>query len=338
MFIVSSYSMAVIFCFITMLCWGSWANTQKIAAKNWRFELFYWDYVIGILLFSLLFGFTFGNIGTIGMKFIESISQASTSSIINPIIGGIIFNLSNILLVAAIAIAGMAIAFPVGVGLCMVLGVLINYIATPMGDPLLLFIGVGIVVVAIILDALAYKKLTLSEMKTPTKGLVLSILAGFLMAWFFRFVASAIAVDPTNTAAGLSEAGKLTPYAAFFFFVIGIVISNFLFNTYLMRKPIEGTPVNFKQYFEGNFRSHLSGIIGGMAWALGTSLSLLAAGKAGYAISFGLGQGATMIGAFWGVFIWKEFKGASKQTNWLLALMFVLFITGLALIILAGRN
>ena len=338
MFIVSSYSMAVIFCFITMLCWGSWANTQKIAAKNWRFELFYWDYVIGILLFSLLFGFTFGNIGTIGMKFIESISQASTSSIINPIIGGIIFNLSNILLVAAIAIAGMAIAFPVGVGLCMVLGVLINYIATPMGDPLLLFIGVGIVVVAIILDALAYKKLTLSEKKTPTKGLVLSILAGFLMAWFFRFVASAIAVDPANTAAGLSEAGKLTPYAAFFFFVIGIVISNFLFNTYLMRKPIEGTPVNFKQYFEGNFRSHLSGIIGGMAWALGTSLSLLAAGKAGYAISFGLGQGATMIGAFWGVFIWKEFKGASKQTNWLLALMFVLFITGLALIILAGRN
>jgi glucose uptake protein len=185
----------------------------------------------------------------------------------------------------------------------MVLGVLINYMAAPKGDPMLLFIGVGIVVVAIILDALAYKKLAISEKKTSTKGIILSVAAGFLMAWFFRFVASAIAVDPANTAAGLSEAGKLTPYAAFFFFVIGIVVSNFLFNTYLMKKPIEGTAVNFTQYFQGNFRSHLSGIIGGMIWALGTSLSLLAANKAGYAISFGLGQGATMIGAFWGVFI-----------------------------------
>jgi len=338
MFIVSSYTLAVILCFVTMLCWGSWANTQKIAAKSWRFELFYWDYVLGILLFSLLFGFTFGSTGDKGMSFVESISQASTSSIINPIIGGIIFNLSNILLVAAISIAGMAIAFPVGVGLAMVLGVLINYIATPLGNPYYLFIGVGIVVIAIILDALAYKKLVQSAKKTPTKGIVLSVVAGFLMAWFFRFVASAIASDPENTAAGLSEAGKLTPYAAFFFFVIGIVLSNFLFNTYLMKKPIEGSPVNFNQYFQGNFRSHLSGIIGGMVWALGTSLSLLAANKAGYAISFGLGQGATMIGAFWGVFIWKEFKGASKTVNTLLVFMFLLFTAGLAMIIMAGNN
>jgi glucose uptake protein len=333
MFIVNSYTLAVILCFITMLCWGSWANTQKIAAKSWRFELFYWDYVIGILLFSLLFGFTFGSIGPRGMGFIQSISQASASNIINPIIGGIIFNLSNILLVAAIAVAGMAIAFPVGVGLCMVLGVLINYIATPKGDPVLLFIGVGIVTVAIILDALAYKKLSLTEKKTPAKGIILSILAGVLMAWFFRFVASSIAVDLDNP-----EPGKLTPYAAFFFFMIGILVSNFLFNTYLMKKPVEDLPVSFRQYFQGSFRSHLSGIIGGLIWALGTSLSLLAANKAGYAISFGLGQGATMIGALWGVFIWKEFKGAGKGVRGMLGLMFLLFTTGLILIILAGNK
>jgi glucose uptake protein len=333
MFIVSSYTLAVVLCLITMLCWGSWANTQKIAAKSWRFELFYWDYVIGILLFSLLIGFTAGSSGDKGMGFMASIRQADVSSIINPIIGGIIFNLSNILLVAAISIAGLAIAFPVGVGLCMVLGVLINYIATPKGDPVLLFIGVAIVVAAIVLDAVAYRKLKSGDAKTPMKGIVISILAGFLMAWFFRFVAKGIAND-----LAFPEPGKLTPYAAFFFFVIGIVISNFVFNTYLMKKPIEGTPVNFKQYFEGNFRSHLSGIIGGMIWALGTAFSLIAAGKAGYAISFGLGQGATMVGALWGVFIWKEFKGASKTVNLLLALMFVLFTAGLALIIVAGNS
>ncbi|TSA37724.1 MAG: multidrug DMT transporter permease [Porphyromonadaceae bacterium] len=338
MFIVSSYTMAVVFCFITMLCWGSWANTQKIAAKSWRFELFYWDYVLGMLLFSLLFGLTFGSSGAKGMSFAASISQASVSSIVNPIIGGVIFNLSNILLVAAISIAGLAIAFPVGVGLCMVLGVIINYIATPKGNPVFLFIGMGIVLVAIIIDAIAYKKLAIIKKKTPTQGIALSVVAGFLMAWFFRFIASAIASDPENTGAGMAEAGKLTPYAAFFFFSIGVLVSNFLFNTYLMKKPIEGAPVSFKQYFNGNFRSHLSGIIGGMVWALGTCLSLLAANKAGYAISFGLGQCATMIGALWGVFIWKEFKGANKSVNWLLAMMFLLFTAGLALIIIAGNN
>jgi glucose uptake protein len=338
MFIVGSYTLAVALCFITMLCWGSWANTQKIAAKSWRFELFYWDYVLGILLFSLLSGFTLGSIGNKGMSFVESISQASTSSIINPIIGGIIFNLSNILIVAAISIAGMAIAFPVGVGLCMVLGVLINYIAAPKGDPFLLFLGVAIVVIAIILDAIAYKKLTVSVNKTPTRGIVLSLLGGFLMAWFFRFVASAIAVDPEQTGIGMAEAGKLTPYAAFFFFVIGIVISNFLFNTYLMKKPIDGDPVTFRQYFRGNLLSHIAGIVGGIIWALGTSLSLLAAGKAGYAISFGLGQGATMVGALWGVFIWKEFKGSGRSVNQMLFFMFLLFIAGLILIITSGVN
>jgi glucose uptake protein len=338
MFIVSSYTLAVVFCFITMLCWGSWANTQKIAAKSWRFELFYWDYVLGMLLFSLLFGFTFGSFGEKGMGFIENISQASFSSIINPMIGGVIFNLSNILLVAAISIAGLAIAFPVGVGLCMVLGVIINYIATPQGNPLFLFIGVGVVLVAIILDAIAYKKLAVIVKKTSTKGMVLSLLAGFLMAWFFRFIASAIATDPESIGSGLAEAGKLTPYAAFLFFAVGVLVSNFLFNTYLMKKPVEGEPVSFRQYFRGNFKSHLSGIVGGMLWALGTSLSLLAAAKAGYAISFGLGQCATMIGALWGVFIWKEFKGANRSVNQLLVLMFLFFAVGLGLIILAGNS
>jgi glucose uptake protein len=331
MYIVDSYSTAVILTIVTMLCWGSWANSQKIASKNWRFELFYWDYVIGLILFSVLLGFTLGNSGEKGMGFIESIKQADMARILSPVLGGIIFNLSNILLVAAIAIAGMSIAFPLGVGMAMVLGVLINYIATPKGNAVLLFTGVIIVTIAIVIDALAYRRQATSEKKTPAKGIVLSILGGFLMAWFFRFVASSISLNLENP-----EPGMLTPYSAFFFFVIGIFISNFVFNTYLMKRPIEGEPVTFNQYFSGDFKSHLSGIIGGIVWAIGTSLSFIAGDKAGYAISYGLGQGATMIGAFWGVFIWKEFKNASKGTNRMLALMFLLFITGLGIIIYAG--
>lgn len=332
MYIVETYTTAVILTFVTMLCWGSWANTQKLA-KGYRFELFYWDYVIGILLFSVILGFTLGSNGPAGAGFVENIAQADRAGILSAMLGGVIFNLSNILLVAAIAIAGMAIAFPVGVGLCMVLGVVINYVATPQGDAFTLFLGVGLVSLAIVFDALAYRKLAASKQTTPVKGIVLSVLAGFLMAWFFRFVASSIA---TNLE--VPEPGKLTPYSAFFFFVIGIVVSNFVFNTYLMKKPVEGAPVTFKQYFGAGAKSHLSGIIGGMIWAVGTSLSLIAAGKAGYAISFGLGQGATLIGALWGVFIWKEFRNAPKGTNLYLILMFLLFIAGLGMIIYAGTR
>jgi glucose uptake protein len=330
MYIVETYTTAVVLTFITMLCWGSWANTQKIAG-GYRFELFYWDYVIGILLFSLILGFTLGSNGSQGMSFMESITGASGKSILNAAIGGVIFNLSNILLVAAIAIAGMSIAFPVGVGLCMVLGVIINYIATPKGNANILFTGVALVTLAIIFDAFAYRKLLTNRSKTPAKGIILSVLAGFLMAWFFRFVASSIASDPVNP-----EPGMLTPYSAFFFFVLGIVASNFVFNTILMKKPIEGAPVTFGQYFNAGAKGHIAGVLGGMIWAVGTSLSLIAAGKAGYAISFGLGQGAILIGALWGVFIWKEFKAAPKGTNLLLALMFLFFVAGLALIIVAG--
>lgn len=331
MYIVESYSVAVILTVITMLCWGSWANTQKLAAKTWRFELFYWDYVLGILLFSLILGFSLGSTGNIGMGFVENLKQAQWSSISGALAGGVIFNLANILIVAAIAIAGMSVAFPVGIGIALVLGVIINYFAAPQGNALQLFSGVSLVTIAIILDALAYRKKAAQSKKVPTKGIVLSVVGGVLMALFYRFVASSMATNQENP-----EAGMLTPYMAVFVFAIGILISNFLFNTILMKKPFEGTPVTYSQYFKGSFKEHLTGILGGMIWCIGMSLSIIAAGKAGFAISYGLGQGATLIAALWGVFIWKEFKNAPKGVNTLLTMMFLLFVGGLGLIILAG--
>ena len=174
MFITESYSLAVILCVVTMLCWGSWGNTQKLAGKTWRFELFYWDYVIGILLFSLLLGFTLGSFGENGRSFLTDISQAEPKNILNSFLGGVIFNASNILLVAAMAIAGMAVAFPVGVGIALALGVIINYLFTPYGNPIPLFIGLALIVAAIILDSFAYKKHSISMQKVSSKGIILS--------------------------------------------------------------------------------------------------------------------------------------------------------------------
>jgi glucose uptake protein len=331
MFIPQSYSLAIILCIVTMLCWGSWGNTQKLAGKTWRFELFYWDYVIGILLFSIFLGFTLGSNGEQGRGFIEDIRQADGKNILNAMLGGIIFNASNILLVAAMVIAGMAVAFPVGVGIALALGVIINYVFVPHGNAAWLFGGVALIVAAIIIDAVAYKKHSSSLQKVSGKGILLSVSAGVLMALFYRFVASSMV-----TSFELPEAGKLTPYSAIFFFSIGVLISNLLFNSLIMKKPFEGGPVSFKDYAKGSFSVHLIGILGGIIWNIGMAMSIIASGKAGFAISYGLGQGATLIAALWGVFIWKEFKGASKSVNNLILLMFLAYLAGLALLIIAG--
>ncbi len=331
MYIVPSYTLAIVFTVITMLCWGSWANTQKLAGKTWRFELFYWDYVIGILILSLISALLLGSFGENGRSFFADLQQAEWDNLSNAFLGGVVFNLANILLVAAIAVAGMSVAFPVGIGIALVLGVLINYFATPYGNVVILFSGIGLITIAIILDAAAYKKLTKTIRKVSTKGILLSICAGVLMALFYRFVASSMSSDFINPVSG-----ELTPYTAVFIFAIGIFISNFIFNTIFMKKPVEGEPVTYKQYFNGGLKVHSTGFLGGIIWCIGMSLNIIAAGKAGYAISYGLGQGATLIAALWGVFIWKEFSDAPKGTNMLLALMFVCFVIGLGLVVYAG--
>ncbi len=330
MYIVSSYFIAVALCVVTMLCWGSWANTQKLAQKSWRYELFYWDYVIGILLMSLIFSFTMGSTGELGRSFLTDLRQAEMSNIGSALLGGIIFNGANILVAAAISIAGMSVAFPVGIGIALVLGVLVNYIAKPQGNALWLFLGVALVTLAIVFDAVAYRKKASQSQKVPTKGIVLSIVGGVLMALFYRFVASSMVTNFEQP-----EPGLLTPYTAVFIFSIGILLSNFIFNTLLMKKPFEGVPVTYSQYFGGSLREHFTGVLGGIIWCIGMTFSIIAAGKAGFAISYGLGQGATLVAALWGVFIWKEFKGSKGTTN-LLVTMFILFFLGIGMLIYAG--
>jgi len=331
MVVVESYLVAIVMCFVTMLCWGSWANTQKLASKEWRFQLFYWDYTIGVLILALILAFTMGSTGEEGRSFLTDLGQAEGSAIWSAILGGVIFNLANILLVAAIDIAGMAVAFPVGIGLALVIGVATNYLAVPVGDPILLFLGVAFVAVAIIVDAIVYKKLPSEGKKDTTKGLILSIVCGIAMGFFYRFVAASMS---TNFAQ--PEAGLMTPYTAVVVFSVGLFISNFLWNTIVMYKPFAGEPVSYKDYFsKGNPKLHLVGMLGGIIWSVGMSFSIIASGAAGFAISYGLGQGATMVAAFWGVFIWKEFKDAPEGTNKLITFMFACFIIGLGLIIAA---
>ena len=321
MFIVDSYALAVVFCFVTMLCWGSWGNTQKMAAKTWRYELFYWDYVIGMFLFALILSLTMGSFGSEGRPFLQDLGQASGANIASALLGGVIFNASNILLSASTAL---------------VLGVIINYAGAPKGDPVILFVGVALIVAAIVCNGIASGRMQKGAggNSNSRKGIVLAMVAGVLMSFFYRFVAAAMDLDHFEN----PTAGMLTPYSALFILSAGVLLSNFVFNTYVMKRPFVGAPVSYREYFTGSGTTHLVGMLGGAVWCLGTAFSYIAAGKAGAAISYALGQGAPMIAAVWGVFIWKEFKGADRSVNTLLGVMFLFFIAGLGLIILSGGN
>lgn len=322
-------------CIVTMICWGSWANTQKlVSGKEWPFQLFYWDFTIGVFLIAILLAFTMGSFGDVGRSFLSDLGQSTKSALFQAFLGGVIFNASNLLLVIAIEIVGMAVAFPIGVGLALVIGVIITYAQNPIGNPVILFLGVLLVVSAIILSALSYKRLQTRKSKNINliKGLVVSMFAGVLMGSFFGFIMASIG---TANFAHLLP-GKLSPYTAIVISSLGILISNFVWNSINMYKPITGSPCKYSEYIsKGTFLIHLVGVFGGVIWGIGTSFNIIASGVAGPSISYGLGQGATLVAGIWGVFIWKEFKGSSRSTNSLLFMMFLCYVIGLFLVVIS---
>lgn len=204
MYIINDYSVAVAFCIVTMLCWGSWANTSKISTKNWPFPMFYWDYSLGLILAAILFGLTMGSTGSGGRNFLADIQQANLSSVFSAAVGGVVFNFSNLLIVAAITVAGLSVAFPIGVGLALVIGVVVNYIKQPQGNPLLLFSGVLLIVAAIVVNAFASSKVTESRSSSRSKGILLSVFAGIIMGFFYRFVADSMTLNFTTPSRGNS--------------------------------------------------------------------------------------------------------------------------------------
>jgi glucose uptake protein len=320
-----TYAIALLFMILSMLCWGSWANTMKLC-PGYRFQLFYWDYVLGLFVGALVLGITMGSAGSQGLPFFRDIANADPHHIGLALAGGAIFNVANLLLVAAIDIAGLAVAFPVGIGLALVVGAISSYIITPAGNPVLLFGGITIVVAAIILDAAAYRARE-KQKSVTTRGVVLSLISGLLMGSFYPFVARAMS--------GREAPG---PYATAFYFALGVGLCSLVANTLLMRKPLDGREsVAFDGYAKAPLTWHAWGILGGAVWMAGAIFNFTAsrANIVGPAVSYSIGQGATMISAAWGVMVWREFAAAPRRAKVLLGWMFALFLCGLAAIALA---
>ena len=331
MILPTTYAAALLLSILSMICWGSWANTFKLS-KKWRFELFYFDYAFGVLIAAVLAAYTFGSMGD-ELSFSDNLLIAGKRHMAYAVVSGVIFNLANMLLVAAISISGLAVAFPVGIGLALVIGVFWNYLLRPAGNPALLFGGAAFVVLAIVVDALAYRNhAVLSKVATAkfsVKGLVLSLVSGILMGSFYPIV------EMSRT----PEIG-LGAYTAAVLFAAGVFGSTFVFNLYFMNLPVQGEPVPLGAYFQGSARNHLLGIAGGLLWCVGAIANFVASSappevNVSPATSYALGQGATMISALWGLLVWKEFAGAAPRVRTLLAVMIVLFLIGLGMVSVA---
>jgi glucose uptake protein len=355
--IPDTYTSTLALTILSMLCWGSWANTTKLA-KGCRFELFYFDYAIGVFVTTTVAALTFGmvDINVPGYQgqllvFLDNLQNTGKSNIGFAVLGGAVFNLANMLLVAAIAVAGMSVAFPIAIGLALIGGVIMNYIIHPAGNAALLFTGVALVFLAIVVSALAHSaykrvaalppptpqsrtapKLVPSKPKvSPFKGIGLSLASGVLMAAFYPLVQLSMGGDVELS---------LTPYTAAFCFGVGVLLSTPVYSLVFMKVPVEGEEVQFRDYLKLRRSDHLWGLLGGVIWSVGTISNLVASSAPAYvnvgpAISYALGQGATLISALWGLLVWREFKGAQPAVVARLVVMLVLYVAGLALISIA---
>jgi glucose uptake protein len=320
MFVPHSIAVALLMMIASAVCWGSWANTYK-GVKNYRFELFYWDYAVGIFLISLVLAFTLGSSGHDSASFLNNASAADRSNIVSTMIGGAVFNLANLLLVAGIDMAGLAIAFPVSIGIALVVGVVASYILQPKGDAGLLAAGVICALIAVVLDGKAYGSLSSAGRAVTKKSIVICIVSGFLMGNWAPFVTRA-----------MTQGKTLGPYSVSVFFTLGALLSCFVWNVYFMRKPLVGESVQFGDFFRGPGAGHLLGLLGGCIWGIGTVFNLVAANFTGVAISYAIGQSAPMVAALWGVFVWKEFQGANRRAKTYLALMFLFYLFAILLV------
>ena len=358
MILPESYFVALFVAIVAAICWGSWANTYKLAGRQ-RFELFYWDYALGVFVAATLAAFTFGSLGFnvagggAGFAFVDDLMlHASKHSWAYGLVAGAVFNLGAILLVGAMSLAGMSLAFPVGLGLAAVVAILLALIDRTHVNAVLLLSTLVLILAAVALDVFAYRAVAQrrsqeaiktgrtksTKVTVSWKGIVLALVGGPLIGLCFPLI------DRSRT----PDTG-MGPYAAAFMFGAGVLASTFVYNLFLMNLPVRGEPIEVLQYLRQPKRSHLLPLLGGMVWAAGT-VSLFVASSAvaataaqgadplpllGPNASILVVLAAALLSGLWGLLVWKELKDAPERARSLTALALVLLLAGLALFLVA---
>jgi len=325
MFIPESFVAALLMMLGGMICWGSWPSIQKLTT-NWRFELFYYDFAIGIFAAGALIAATLGTLFGSPTCW-ENLAAADRSVIVLILLSGVIWNMANVLLVNGIALVGMAVAFPVAIGLALVLSTIGGYLVMPRGNPMLLAAGVAFVFAAVIVNSLAYSRATAERKQGSRKGLIACLLAGVLISTVGPVVGKALSARP-----------QLGPYGITFLFTGAAFASTFPILYVFMHHPLEGSPTCAAGYWKGTGAQHAAGFSAGAVWTLGTALTWTAANQVGIALAMAIGQANPLVAAVWGVFVWGEFKGAPRRSKLLLVLMFALYVAGLMLLVSSRRR
>jgi glucose uptake protein len=337
MFTPQNFTVALLMTIASAVCWGSWANTYKLT-RGYRFELFYWDYAIGIVVAALAWALTLGSLAPAasGDGFLANAAAADGGNIAAALAGGFIFNIANLLLVAGIEMAGLAVAFPLSIGVALVVGVVLSFALEPRGNPVVLAAGVVLAILAVAFDGKAYGALAARAVadgrattasQVSRKSIIVCLVSGVLMGSFPPFVTRA-----------LTRGHSLGPYSIAVFFTVGALLCCFVVNRYFMRRPLVGAPIDFSGFAAAGGRNHLLGIAGGLVWGTGTVFNFVAASFVGVAISYAIGQAAPMVAALWGVLVWREFKGAPPSAHRYLALMVACYIAAVAVIANAYRG
>lgn len=324
MVLVTNVSLAIICCIYCCICWGSWSNTQKLVQKkDWKTSLFYWDYIAGFFLTALLGLLAFNGGGIF--------DNLTWSSVCWALLGGLVWNVANIFLTSAIGVAGMSVAFPIGGGFGWVGGIIFNYfVAGFTGNEALLWFGVALAVAAMVLCAVSYKKLVSTQSRSPFVGIIMAFISGFGFAFFYGLVVKATAPEFGGT-------GTISPYQAVFFFALAVLVSTLILNPVVMKRSVEGEATMTDYFKKGDARTHLIGMLGGFIWMSGMVISFMSSGAGvNKAVAYALSNASPLVAMIWGVFIWKEFKGAPKGTGKYVAAMFLCFMLALVLITLSN--
>ena len=341
--ILPQSSSAVLFLMIlSLLCLGSWATCYKFAGK-WRFELFYFDFAIGLLIAAVIYAVTVGNFGYDGFNFVDDLQHAGKRQWMFGFLAGMIFNLGNMLLLGAVSVSGLAVAFPMTMGFALLLGTGLGIAGRPAGNTLLLGLGCALILTSTVVNAVLYRIKAVADHEalarsglakstrrpSPLKGIILAALAGILMGSFM----------PLLDKSRVGDLG-LGPYSLGAIFAFGVFFSSPVFNIFFMNLPVEGNPVDFGSYFKGRIQQHGLGLASGVIWFTGILAALVASSvpdplQTSPLTRYMLAQGAPVLAALWGIVVFHEFKTSDVRVKALGALMLVLFLCGLAMIGLA---
>ena len=329
---------------ISLICWGIWANTLKMAGK-WRFELYICDFALGFALLAVVAAFTAGTLSSSELTFQENFLVASYRNIAYVLLAGAIFNAGNMLLTATVSMAGMALAFSITCGVALTVAAIRSLIFDSPGGMLVVLAGAALLLAAVVLAAYAYSQLLRARAEGVKHAALQADPRAKLGKRPPRVPGAALPV--TLAAIGglalglfhplldLGRAGDnaVAPYGLTLLFAASILGSTVLLVPFFFTFPVSGQPIAFRDYFSGTSKQHLLGLLGGVLAGCGflTAMLALAVPRNGVGLSYGLSEAGPLLAVICGLFIWSEYRGAERP-RLLILVTVVLLAGGIALL------